>query len=374
MNPATQQTAPELRVATLDDYERIARHEAACGLVSMPREDWRRLWLDNPLWPRLSSDWPVGWLLEDADCRVVGSMVNIPSLYTFRGRELICANGRGWAVAPEFRGFALWVMSEYFQQSGADLFINTTVAPIAEPKIAALSDRVPVGDFQTIVYWVTGYRGFARKALEKLRVPGASMLAWPLAAALAVRDTIRARRLPRVPASFVIDSVASFDARFDAFWDELRRRQPDTLLGVRDSRTLAWHFGGLLRAGRLWIFTAQRQGLLRAYAIFRRQDRGADGIRRMQLVDYQSLESDVDLLPGLLRAALNRSQREGFYVLEQVGCELPRQSCVDACAPYRRRLPCWPYYFRAPDPELHAELSAAQVWAPSLFDGDASFD
>lgn len=371
---AASQAPPELRVATLDDYERIARHEEANGMVSMPRDDWRRLWLDNPLWPRLGHDWPVGWLLEDAEGRLVGSMLNIPSLYTFRGRELICANGRGWAVAPEFRGFALWVMSEYFQQDGADLFINTTVAPTAEPKIAALSDRVPVGDFQTIAYWVTGYRGFARKALEKLRAPGAGLLAGPLAAALWLRDAIGSRRLPAAPASMVVESAEAFDGRFDACWHELVQQRPETLLGVRDRQSLAWHFGGLLRAGRLWIFTASRGGLLRGYAIFRRQDRGDDGIRRMQLVDYQSVEPEVDLLPGLLRAALDRSAREGFYVLEQVGCGLPRRECVDACAPYRRRLPCWPFYYRAADPALHAELADPRFWAPSTFDGDASFD
>ena len=43
-------------------------------------------------------------------------------------------------------------------------------------------------------------------------------------------------------------------------------------------------------------------GLLRAYGIFKRQD-GNDGIRRMQLVDYQTLVPDEDLLPGLLQLA-----------------------------------------------------------------------
>ena len=98
------------------------------------------------------------------------------------------------------------------------------------------------------------------------------------------------------------------------------------------------------------------------------------GIRRMQLVDYRTLDPDVDLLPGLLHVALRRCAREDLYALEQVGCGLPKQSCVNDHAPYRRKLPCWPFYDRAADPTVHAELSNPAVWAPSTFDGDASFD
>jgi hypothetical protein len=373
MSTATKIAAPELRLASLDDYDRIAQLEAANQLGSMPRDDWRNLWLNNPLWPRLGKQWPVGWLLEDAGGRLVGSIVNIPTRYTFRGRELICANGRGWVVAPEFRGFALWVMSEYFNQPGADLFINTTVAPIAEPKIGALSDRVPLGDFETIAYWVTGYRGFAKKALQKLRVPAAGLFAFPAAAALWLQDALRARPLPAAPPWIVIDSADVFDGRFDAFWNELAGQNPDKLLGVRDSRSLAWHFAGQQRAGRLWILTAARGGLLRAYAIFKRQDRG-DGVRRMQLVDYQTLEPDEDLLPGLLHAALRRCASENLYVLEQVGCGLPKLASFDGYAPYRRKLPCWPFYYRAADPAIQALLANPEAWDPSTFDGDASFD
>ncbi len=39
-----------------------------------------------------------------------------------------------------------------------------------------------------------------------------------------------------------------------------------------------------------------------AYAVLKRQKR-EDRIRRMQLVDYQTLEREEDLLPGLLQVA-----------------------------------------------------------------------
>ena len=92
-------TAPlTLRVANLEDAAQIRRLEEAHFGVTELLDDWRGLWLKNPLWPRLGGRWPIAWVLEDRDGRVVGSLRNIPTLYHFRGRELINAAGRAWAV------------------------------------------------------------------------------------------------------------------------------------------------------------------------------------------------------------------------------------------------------------------------------------
>src|SRR5262249_49510325 len=124
---AEQPAPPKLRVARFEDYPQVLALESTHNMVTPPREQWRNLWLRNPLWTRFASDWPIGWVLEDAAGKIVGALWNVPSLYYFGGRELVCANGRGWVVGEHYRGFALWLMDEYFNQSGADLFMNTTV-------------------------------------------------------------------------------------------------------------------------------------------------------------------------------------------------------------------------------------------------------
>ncbi len=238
---------------------------------------------------------------------MVGSLTNVPSLYHFRGRELIAANGRAWVVRPEYRGFAPWLMEEFFNQLGVDLFISTTANSNAEPIFSTFTNRVPVGDWKTIAYWITAYRGFARKALQKLGVPLAPALVLPTSAALWLRDTLFARPLPAFSSGVVISAIDSFDSRFDVFWEELVRQNPDKLLAARDSRTLAWHYAISMRRGQLWIFTVLRNGLLRAYCILKQEQ--SHLLRRMRLVDYQSLEPDVDLLPALLQAARKTLRR-----------------------------------------------------------------
>jgi hypothetical protein len=364
---------PRLRHARFEDYAQIARLESSNGLESQPESDWRGIWLDNPLWPRLSSNWPIGWVLEDADANVVGSVMNVPSLYTFQGRELMCANGRAWVASPQYRSFALILMDEYFNQEGAELFINTTVGPMALSILNELAVRVPLGDWETVSYWITGYRSFAQKALEKMRIPMRNYLAAPAAHALRLKDALFNKSLPDAPASFVIDQAANFDSRFDGFWKELVLRNQHMLLAVRDRPALSWHFAVPLRRSRLWIFTASRNGLLRAYCILKRHDQ-TGGIRRMRMVDYQTLEPDEDLLPSLLKSAMRRCVAEEIDILDHLGVGLPKMRAFDRFAPYRHKVENWPFYYRAVDPALCTQLVQPKVWDPSSFDGDASFE
>lgn len=369
----SQVKPPNLRLATFEDYERMAQLELDNGMTVMPKDDWLAMWLQNPLWPKLSKDWPIGWLLETDSGRLVGTLVNIPTLYKFRGRDFVCAAGRSWAVDPQYRGFALWLMSEYFEQPNVDLFVNTTVADVSEPMHAALSIRIPVGDFQTIAYWVTSYRGFAQRALSKLRIPLAQFFAIPVSAALRTRDFFTVKQLPDGPSSVTIESIEQFDERFDAFWRELLDATPNTLLGVRDQVTLKWHYATPLKTKRLWIVTALREGRLVAYGIFKRQEREG-GMKRMQLVDFQSILPQEELLAPILEHSLRRCKSEGIFALEQLGCKVPGRAIFEQYAPYRRKLPNWPFFYKAVDPDLERQLATPEAWAPSTYDGDASFD
>ena len=356
-----------------DDYPAIQRLEAEYDLITRSTEDWTSFVVDNPLWKQVGSHWPIGWVFEDALGELVGSVTNVPSRYHFGGRELTCANGRAWVVANEYRLFALWLIDEYFNQPGVDLFVNTTVGPTALATHTALSARLPLGDWESAAYWVTGYRGFARKALEKLDVPLAGALAVPAALALWSKDAVLASRIPEAPRSVAVEETDHFDARFDTFWEALLRQNPDKLLAARDRQTLTWHFAHPMRRGRLWIVTASRGGVMRAYAILKRQDL-SQGLRRLRLVDYQTLESDVDLLPCLIRASLRRCAAEDVYLLEHFGCGLPKMRSFDRLAPYRSRVKTWAYFAHAADPALDSALRRPEVWDPSMFDGDASFE
>jgi hypothetical protein len=361
-------SAPRLRPAAFEDYDRIMRVGAALSFKNQPRDDWSSVWLENPVWPQLGKGWPIGWVLETAKGEIVGSVVNVPSKYLFQGQELVCGNARGWGVRPEFRGYALALMDEYFNQPGVDLFINTTVNPMAAPVIERVCARVPLGDWQTGSYWVTRHLEFAR---ERLRMRGAlvaSVLTYPAAGVFWLRDSMRKSPFAKTVGNIDIDVANRFDARFDTFWSELVRENHGKLLSERSSRALSWHFGIPLRRGQITIITASRNRQLRAYCILNRKRGGW----RMQLADYQTLEREMDLLPALLNAALRRCAACDVYALQNLGSGVPKMRAFDDNAPYREALPNWKFFYRVADPSLDATLRQPQCWDPSAYDGDAS--
>ena len=187
---------------------------------------------------------------------------------------------------------------------------------------------------------------------------------------IALKEVFAVKSLPPAPAGIVIGEPEGFDARFDSFWHELVAQNPDKLLSVRDSRALTWHFAIAMREGGVWIFTASRNGLLRAYCVLRK--RMMKGMHVMRLMDYQTIEDKEDLLPVLIQAALRRCAAEGVNVLEHHGCGLPKMRSFDQFAPYYRKVQAWSSYLHAADPALDAELRNPQVWDPSTYDGDAS--
>jgi hypothetical protein len=92
----------------------------------------------------------------------------------------------------------------------------------------------------------------------------------------------------------------------------------------------------------------------------------------VRLVGHQTLDPAADLLVGILRAALERCTLDGIHTLEHVGCGVEKTRLFDQFAPYRRKLPAWPFYYKAADPALDAALRNPAAWDPSSYDGDAS--
>jgi hypothetical protein len=93
----------------------------------------------------------------------------------------------------------------------------------------------------------------------------------------------------------------------------------------------------------------------------------------MKLVDFQTLEPDVDLLPGLVKLALRRAATENCPFLEHHGCGLPKLRAFDAIAGYRTAKPSWSFYYYTEDPILEQRLADPATWDPSEYDGDSSY-
>ena len=386
--------APKLREARLEDYEQIAALESRFGLTAKPYNEWVHLWQGNPVYRELKTDWPIGWVFEDQDGKIVGSVGNIPLLYELDGRRILVASSRSWVADVEYRSVSLLLLDNLIRQRQVDLFLSNTVGDKAVAAITAYGcSPISVGIWDEVAYWITNYRGFFESIvamknyrltrpfafpswegswtrLKALRARLSKPLSYPLSAAAFLKDRLAKTSVRE--GEVEVKPCTDFDDRFDSFWEDVKRNNRHLLLAVRTREVLEWHFKYALLGNRLWIVTAVDGHRLVAYAIFDKSVHPRYGFKQVKLVDYQSLEDGASMLEPLLSWTLRRCRSEGVHMLEHTGRWMEKGQFIETAAPYRLKLSTWSYFYHANNPELREILNSRQVWTPSLFDGEAS--
>ena len=372
-----QPPKPKLRQANFDDYEQIAAVQARNGLGSRSRQNWLAFWQDNPAYRQRAGKFPIGWVLEDAQSRIVGWIGNLPSTYHFRGTELLSVTPSPWVTDESHRSYSVLLLHRFTRQKDVDIRMFTTGGPTSGPVSRLFGySKVPVGSWDKSAFWVTNYFGFVRAALSRKGIPLARSLTYPVGAALFLKDRVTLIKdrvtlidvKPRTGTSEV-EARLTFDVRFDDFWEELKKQRGNILLATRTRETLLWHFRDQVERRRIWIITASKCSLMTAYALFAHEDT-AFGLRRVRLVDFQALPGSEGVLPSFLSRALEKCHYEDIHLLEITGGWLQRSGLPVIMAPYHRNLASWTFYYRAYG-ELARILRDPRVWAPSSFDGDA---
>ena len=119
-----------------------------------------------------------------------------------------------------------------------------------------------------------------------------------------------------------------------------------------------------MRTGRLWILTASRREKLIGYCIFTEVP-STQGCRSICLVDYQSIDEELDLLSGFIKIALRRAKAEGFYRLRARRISFAQVSRVRRARFLQESgWGTWTFLFRAADSKLDAELHQPQIPGP----------
>lgn len=363
----------QLREAKFSDYGAISELQSRNGLSNRSYNDWCALWCENPAYLNSAKPAPIGWVLDSGKGGVVGFLGNLPLSYTLQGRELAAATGHSWVVDATYRGYSVALLDTFLKQKHVDLFIFATVNAAAESVLRVFGlKRIPVGEWDSARFWITGYRGFANSVMAAHSVPLPKLLSPPLAGALWLRDRILRPSPIRNSRQLRIDVCDGFDARFQTFWQEIRHKNKDRLLAVRDRETLTWHYRSTKCRGTVWIVTASQDNRLVAYWTIDRQDHPNLGLQRLRFVDFQALPGYEDLLQTAVEWTLEKCRKDGIHVAEDAGSWLPRLHVTGTTGPYKRRMRSWLFYYLARGPELTEQLRNPSVWTPSSFDGDAS--
>jgi len=363
-------SAVKIREVQLSEYPHIEALLRRNGLYTKKREEWEHLWVNNPVYKKLQQ-WAVGWAVEDSQQEIVGYIGNLPVSASFRGREFIASCMNSLVADPSYRGYAGYLLRRAINYKLPDL----TIASTANGDAVHLLDgfrlsHIPAGDWGQASFWITHYSGFAgsvfaQKGWSRPLSTSAATILW-LKDHLSRRNSWIQKHLEKFEVS------PAFDERFDVFWHELKHVYPERLLLTRSREVLDWHFRFAVQDQRLWIVTCSDNSRMMAYALFRRRDVPEYGLKRMQFIDFQTLNGDNDVLVAMVAWALKKCQEEGIHTLEAFGFHPRKQSVIDGLKPYHRKLPSWWYFYKAVNKDLGRELQNPDLWDPSHFDGDAS--
>jgi hypothetical protein len=361
-----------IREASFQDHEGIAALQSRNGLATRTVEDWWALWAGNPAYENAPFQPPLGWVLENQRRQIVGYLGNVPLAYYFRGRDIRAATAYSWAVDPNYRRHSIQLLERFLSQKNVDLFVFGTVNAASEAVYRALRfSKAPAGVWNKSAFWITSYREFVGAALRAQPIGFPEWLLRPVSSVLALKDLYsRPWRAQRRSSNFEI--CHGFDARFDMFWEDLKKKNANRLLAVRDRETLDWHFRKALSLNQAWVLAACDGGRIVAAAIFDRWDMHRLKLKRLRFVDFQALPGFEDTLPSAIRWMVRHCRSNGIHIAENVGCWLDNLGVPGAAAPHRRKLKSWTFYYKARDKELAEALKDPGCWFPTSFDGDTS--
>lgn len=346
--------ARELRV---EDLEAVNSLRAKYAMSLPTAGQWQNLHNANPARAEVPGV-PLGWVLEDDG--IVGCFVNVPMRWSLRGKLVRVAASSGWVVAESHRHSSFQLMTRYFSQRGVELLLNWSANPSSGKAFEAFKGKaVPISQPSTILTWLV--RPSAAGGYLEGRVPGLVKSAVVRAARVAEQG-LRLILRPR-PGVTVLTAP---DERIDVLWHRLRADSP-RCIQYRDAATYRWLFDGLRSDGRLIVL--EKGGQLAGSAMLVRRDHKSSGLTRHRLVDLQAVGDDPHVIRELARAALRLAFEEGVGVVEAIGFHPAKRRALQSLLPLRRKLPLWPYYYRAKG-ELAGELASEDAWDPCSVEGD----
>jgi hypothetical protein len=243
--------------------------------------------------------------------------------------------------------------------------------PQAREIFASLdAPRVPGHVPATTGVWITNYRSFVKKWLQKRNYPAATLLGSQFAATLWLKDRMfapRPNKQWRAEAPPRIEICTRFDERFDTFWDAVKDSYPGRLLPARSRRVLDWEFQHAIAEKRLWVALVGRGRGLEAYALFLLKRPSADGINRVLLHHFQCIAGREALFYPALEWGIRFCREQRFDLLEAKGIQVG-PTAVTTLAPYRLAADSRTLLYKVQEASLSAELAHERSWPTSFHD------
>lgn len=364
-------TRAEIREFSRADTSRVA-DLLSTNFALLPAIAWEE-GLAHILWnnPNSVGTAPMGWVLDHPDEGIVGFLGNVLHPFHVVDREVRAASTTAWCVAPRHRSLGLLLAEAFLEQEGADILFNTTANQIAGELFLRLGfQQVPTGWFWDVLYWVARPAHFLRGAAVHLtgsRAMGAVAAVSgtiPLATLESLRGLGQKQR-SAVPLELSVLEV--FGDEWQHCWDSWRK---GLITGVRTPQQMRWRLA--CDDGRSFCVRGPGAELL-GYATCRLKVDHRGSLLRLRIMDLWAKPGRPDVIRRIVEAAKELAVKWRCGSLEVCGMSENVRESLAPLRPRHRRMSAWPYYIRARDHSLAAELEDPKRWHPTEYDGDSPF-
>jgi len=363
------------REVAFSDFESVARLKERVGWGGDTRENWYRLWRQNPAIAMAKSKLSMGWVLETSQ-GIVGYQGSVPLIYRFGDRTLVAATGTNLVVEPAYRARSIGLLASFYRQQGVELLLITTaIASVARLSMALQARALPQRDYDVGLFWVLDTRRFAEALATKLSLGSRLAAIEAVLGSLALQTDIRIhRRRPRhITNKFRVTEIEVKDIGddFEALWQRKLTEKP-RLLADRSSASLRWHFTIPGSASKCAVLCCHRFERLVGYSIVRHTiDRGT-GMQRSMLADILVEQDDPGVTASLLEASYSNAVISGSHVFEALGLPRNIRQILMRWKPYLKTYQNCPFFYKTIDQGLTRTFAEENAWYAGPFDGDTT--
>lgn len=383
---------PQIREATYNDYIGLKKLWIRNGLHKDEGYNYEynnddpeyNVWIDsfetNPVIKMGNVAWPIGWVLVNNENSIVGSFMNIPNVYSFRGKQYLGASGSGWAIDADYRNHSLLLLNKYARQDNVDLLVTTTPANKTQRVFSTIfkNKYLTIDTLYTKYFLVLDYSVFKSETYRKYfiqsidnRILKRMFNALPYSS-YSLYDRICKRGVfsGEINKHIHIVKQTEITNAFDNLWRALTDKYNDRFIAIRDAEYMRWYIKDKLTDGSASLHFIYKDSELIGYALFHYKI--IKNLNVAFFTDLQLLDEKPMYLKNLLRIMRSEFKEKNIQIVEIVGFHQQKREIFNSMYPYRRKT-SYPYIFYVfKNKELMNEINQVEVWDPTFLEGDAT--
>ena len=239
--------------------------------------------------------------------------------------------------------------------------VNRVVFGMREPPYRSKEIRIGAADLSAYPLGVMGRLHLCSPFVAFLVFMSLRPLVWlvrGLACVFGKRGTYR-----------VVEQASFSDVRFDDFWNRFLAAN-DGVVSSRDPRRLRWLFDESIKAGKVLLATAEKDGRIDGYVLLRVREGCQRPPKLYDIIDICAVGNDTCCLKELSKSALWLAGRHGGVKVLFVGGMPKQEEWIDCVLKYRNEKNFSSFMYVAVDPEVRESLKQNKGWFFGPFDGE----